>query len=369
MGWEMKILYDGEIYAMQRAGGINRYFENLIARLPETYHPFLTANRRSPTINFPAHKNLRVCQYRDFRPSRMSNQLRVHYFRYCLARLSFDLVHPTYYSLLSRQELASLSAPLVITVHDMVHEIFADQLGSKDGTVSAKKKACLAAQAIICISENTRKDLIKYYPHLEEKISVIYQAGDLDSTLSYGNEPVPLSPYYLYVGSRTAAYKNFGRLLVAFSKAVSVNPDLSLCVVGPPFNESELSQIHDLGMAQHIEHYGYIHDRHLAKLYRCSLGLVYPSLYEGFGIPPLEAMKCGTVAIAANTSSIPEVVGDAGILFSPTATHDLADILLDLVERPTERERLIQKGFERSQLFSWDKTVAQTLEVYSSVTA
>jgi glycosyltransferase involved in cell wall biosynthesis len=108
-------------------------------------------------------------------------------------------------------------------------------------------------------------------------------------------------------------------------------------------------------------------DRHLAKLYRCSIALVYPSLYEGFGIPPLEAMSCGTPVIAANTSSIPEVVGDEGILFNPKSSDDLADILLSVLDNPLERDRLIKKGLQRSELFSWDRTVAQTLDVYCSV--
>ena len=92
-------------------------------------------------------------------------------------------------------------------------------------------------------------------------------------------------------------------------------------------------------------------DRVLAKLYRCSVAFVYPSLYEGFGIPPLEAMSCGTPVIASNTSSIPEVVGDAGILFDPKSSDDLADILLALLDSPIECDRLIKKGYERSKLF------------------
>ena len=120
-------------------------------------------------------------------------------------------------------------------------------------------------------------------------------------------------------------------------------------------------------LSGHIEHYEYVCDRHLAKLYRCSVAFVYPSLYEGFGIPPLEAMSCKTPVVAANCSSIPEVVGDAGLLFNPKATGDLADILLLLLDSPKERDRLIAKGHQRAQMFSWDKTVAQTVDVYRSV--
>jgi glycosyltransferase involved in cell wall biosynthesis len=111
----------------------------------------------------------------------------------------------------------------------------------------------------------------------------------------------------------------------------------------------------------------YVSDRHLAKLYRCSMAFIYPSLYEGFGIPALEAMSCGTPVIASNTSSIPEVVGDAGILFNPESSDDLADILMSVLDNPLERDRLIARGLKRSAMFSWDRTVAQTLDVYCPV--
>ncbi|NEQ19657.1 MAG: glycosyltransferase family 4 protein [Microcoleus sp. SIO2G3] len=207
---------------------------------------------------------------------------------------------------------------------------------------------------------------LERYSLPEDKITVTYLAGEIDASLSYGSEPVPTQPYYLYVGSRTS-YKNFDGLLAAFAKVASVHSEVRLCVVGSPFNQTEQQLIADLKLSDRIEHYGYASDRQLAKLYRCSVAFVYPSLYEGFGIPPLEAMSCGTVAVASNTSSIPEVVGDAGLLFDPKAIGDLADILLFLLDNPIERDRLIEKGYKRAKAFSWDKTALQTLEVYRSV--
>ncbi|MCY7291410.1 MAG: glycosyltransferase family 4 protein, partial [Ferruginibacter sp.] len=212
-----------------------------------------------------------------------------------------------------------------------------------------------------------KKDLLERYPLLENKVKVTYLAPGKNVSIAYGSEPVPSRPYYLYVGSRSSGYKNFDGLLSAFAKAVSVQPDLTLCVVGSPFNQIELKLIAEFKLANHIEHYSHPNDCHLAKLYRCSIALVYPSLYEGFGIPPLEAMSCGTVIIASNCSSIPEVVGDAGILFNPQAVLDLADILLSLLDNSLERDRLIAKGYQRAKMFSWDKTVAQTLDIYRSI--
>lgn len=363
----MQILYDGQIYARQTAGGINRYFANLISRLPQDFTPALTTCQ-SQKVNYPTHPNLKTFFYQrwGFRPGRVSYWLEQYYFRAITAFNNFNVIHPTYYSLLTRQEFKQSRYPVVLTVYDMIHELFSEQMDANGRQIEEKRKAILAAQAIICISENTKKDLLERYSLPEEKVTVTYLASEIDASLSHGSEPVSSRPYYLYVGSR-AKYKNFDRLLAAFAKAVSVQPDIALCVVGAPFNETEQKQIAELQLSDRIEHYAYASDTHLAKLYRCSIAFVYPSLYEGFGIPPLEAMFCGTAVVASNGSSIPEVVGDAGILFDPESIGDLADILLSLLDSPTERDRLITNGQQRAKAFSWDKTVTQTLDVYRSV--
>ena len=148
------------------------------------------------------------------------------------------------------------------------------------------------------------------------KIIVTYLAADLDEQLAHGAESVPARPYFLYVGSR-APYKNFDGLLQAASQMDSGQSEVAMCVVGPALTNEEQQKIAALGLSGRIEHYGHADDAQLAKLYRCSLAFVYPSLYEGFGIPPLEAMQCGTPVVACNTSSIPEVVGNAGFSVRP----------------------------------------------------
>lgn len=362
----MRILYDGKIYQIQPAGGINRYFANLISRLPPSLVPtFTTCESRD--LHYPFHPNLRVFSYPRFGSSRsISSWLEKQYFRSVAAFNRFDIAHPTYYTLLSRQELNKYRCPVVLTVHDLIYELFPEQADPRGRKADNKRKAILAATAIICVSENTKKDLLERHPSLEDRVTVTYLASDIDASLAYGSEPVPLQPYYLYVGSR-AKYKNFDGLLRAFTKTISIQPNVVLCIVGSPLDETEEKLIADLKLTNHIEYYGYVSDNHLAKLYRCSVAFVYPSLYEGFGIPPLEAMSCGTAVVASNCSSIPEVVGDAGLLFDPKSTKDLADILLLLLNSSTERDRLIAKGYERAKTFSWEKTVAQTVDVYRSV--
>jgi glycosyltransferase involved in cell wall biosynthesis len=363
----MKIFYDGQIYAGQTAGGINRYFANIIDRLPIYAQPTLSVPYRKNKLHYPQHPNIKLQEFRGFRPHRISHRLRSNYFRWLQSRQSYDIFHPTYYDLLTNEPCSNRNGALVVTVHDMIPELFAAQMDPEGYTTTIKQQAIHAAQKLICVSENTKRDLLEIYPEVAPKVVVIYEASELSSTQANGDEPVPAAPYFLYVGSRTKEYKNFDTLLVAFSKASSINPEIRLCVVGSPFNRAEEELIAELKLSDLIHHYCYASDSHLAKLYHCSVAFVYPSLYEGFGIPPLEAMACGTVVIASNSSSIPEVVGDAGILFEPKAISDLADIMLHMLDSPSDRDQMIAKGHARHQQFSWEATATQTVEVYRSL--
>src|SRR5262249_25004462 len=152
----------------------------------------------------------------------------------------------------------------------------------------------------------------------------------------------------------------FSGLLKAFAKVFDANSEVRLAVVGAKFSAAEERYINELKLTGKIINYGYASDNHLAKLYRHSLAFVYPSLYEGFGIPPLEAMACGGLVVAANQASIPEVVGDAAILFDPDAKDQLPSILEQISKGFAQREEFIAKGFDRVKLFSWEKTASQT---------
>lgn len=364
----MRILYDGAI-CQEPAGGINRYFANVIRRLPETFTPHLTTCRR-PSEHDPVHPRLEVHRFTRFRPRRLSLRFERAYFRRVADSHSFDLAHPTYYTLLSQRELADYRCPVVITVWDMIHELFPEV--DPFGRLAAhKRRAVEVADAVICISENTKKDLLERYPAAEGKVTVTHLAADLDAGRdtgkARGNEPVPSAPYFIYVGAR-AGYKNFDGLCNAFARTAAAQPLTALCVVGTPFSRSEERKLATLGLTDRVEHYGQVSDSHLATLYRHSIALVYPSLYEGFGIPPLEAMACGAPVIASNRSSIPEVVGDAAILFDPEKEDELTDILMTMPGDTGRRDLLIEKGYRRAAKFSWDSTVLQTLKVYNRVT-
>ncbi|MFN2598980.1 MAG: glycosyltransferase family 4 protein, partial [Pyrinomonadaceae bacterium] len=294
----MRILYDGMIYELQAAGGINRYFAKVINHLPPDFVPTLLVKQTRP-LNFPEHINLTVKTLGRMRLPRVSYRLSLYlskfedyYVRRAARSRRFDLAHPTYYTLLTGRDVRDYRCPVVLTVHDMIHEIFSRQMDPTGREADAKRKAIAAADAVICVSQNTKKDLLERHAIPENKVRVIYQASDLNESLAHGDEHAPARPYFIYVGSRSS-YKNFDALLRAFAKIAPARDDLSLCVVGSPFREDERKLIAALRLGGRVGHLGYANDSHLAKLYRCSLALVYPSLYEGFGIPPLEAMACG----------------------------------------------------------------------------
>lgn len=364
----MRILYDGEIFSGQAYGGINTYFLNLLSRFPNSFD----ANVLISDSSLAAFPRFPRVKYDYIQSSKLWPKTIGKWHDHCsykrrLRNLSADIIHPTYYSLLTGISVEKIRGPIVVTVWDMIHELYAQHY-DPDGTKSAaKKKAIMAASAIICISENTKKDLMTIYKVPESKIWVTLLApGIVMPALNENSAGAEGSSYFLYVGGRKY-HKNFTGLLNAFSRVVSSIPDVSLCVVGRPFQEHELKQIYALGLTGRVINKGGVCDEDLATLYSRSLALVYPSLYEGFGIPPLEAMACGSVAIVANRSSIPEVVGQAAILFDPDLDGDLEDKLFEVVRKPALRSFYISAGKEWVKQFSWNKTADQTFQIYKTV--
>jgi glycosyltransferase involved in cell wall biosynthesis len=328
----------------------------------------LTSARRH-AINFPDHPRLELHVHELPRWTKavrsIARVVQRRRFRRLQRAMPADVLHPTYYGLLSQTAWDACGLPVVLTVHDLIHERFRTELDPQGETAERKRQAVAAADAIICVSQHTKADLLEIYAPPAEKISVIPHASDLQPS-DLAPPPTNGPPYFLYVGSR-ATYKNFARLLDALQAIAGRHADVELQVVGPPFQAGERTRIEQLGLQHRIRHCGHVADRELVPLYRGSVAFVYPSLYEGFGIPVLEAMSCGCVVVASNRTSIPEVVGGAGLLFDPSSTEALAACLADLLESPARRQALIDQGFRRAQQFSWERTAEQTVAVYRAV--
>jgi glycosyltransferase involved in cell wall biosynthesis len=363
----MNILYDGRIYTIQVAGGINRYYANIISRLPQNAHPTLLSREIRDT-NWPGHANLKIVSPEGSSawPPLLARMIDRQRLCSVVRSTKPDIVHPTFYQTITQDDFRVYPHPIVLTVYDMTME---KVLASKDvdGVQRRiKKKAILAADAIICISHHTRKDLLELYSIPEERVVVTHLASEIDAGMAQNAGKIPEAPYFLFVGTRRG-YKNFALLLDAFSKVAERQKDVRLCVVGAPFTHDEKRSMADLKVDGRVDNVGYVADRYLAKLYRCSVAFVYPSCYEGFGIPLLEAMACGTPVVASNCTSIPEVVGDAALLFDPCSGEELTEGLLRLLSSVSIRKDLIEKGYQRVKLFSWDVTATKTIEVYKSL--
>lgn len=359
----MRILYDGYIYDFQQYGGINRYFNEVIGRLPADATPLVSSylGRRA---FWPEHPRLRVVRAHPCTGIPPLAPLGRAWMALRSATTGADLLHPSYYLQHAAASLKRRGVPLVITVHDMIHELFADQL-DPDHTIAHAKRRCIeAADAILCISEHTRQDLVARFPATARRTFVTPLASSLTvDHAAAAAYPGIDRPYFIHVGGREG-YKNFTTVLEAWARFAPDHPDIRLRVVGSPWRSSEQARIAGTVPAGSVIHMGKVSDAELAILYHRSLALLYPSCYEGFGLPPLEAMRCGTAVICAAASSLPEVGGDAPLYFDPSRPDDLVVQMRTLASSSSVREQCIAKGAARAALFSWDHTAALTLDVY-----
>lgn len=377
----MKIAYDPQIFCAQTYGGISRYFCEIasrIAQVPEVdvsifapLHLNAYLAHMSPGLvsGFPAPNT------DSFRTRRGTN-----YPRLALRGLGLlmgagmlqamgpDIVHETYFS---PYRLGARRARRVLTIYDMIHEKFPTSFSSSDKTVRYKVLAAERADHVICISESTRCDAINILGLPADKTSVIYLGFDLMSSSSDEKSDSEgfwtESPYLLYVGNR-GGYKNFSRLLEAYGTSLQLKSDYKLlCFGGGKFQLDEINKINALGLdGSRVMQIGG-DDLFLSELYKHASAFIYPSLYEGFGIPPLEAMSHDCPVICSNTSSMPEVVGEAGAYFDPSDTGAMQAEIERVVASESDRKLLVLKGRERLKSFSWDRCAAETLDIYKNL--
>ena len=236
-------------------------------------------------------------------------------------------------------------------------------------------KTIKSADKIISISHHTKQDLIKYFKITEDKIKVIHLAANENYKPLNEKEIINIKQKYnlnysfiLYVGTLEPR-KNIPTLLKALYKLKKQGIKHKLVITGKKGwkYKSIFETIDKLNLQKDVIFTGYVPDEDLPALYNAADLFVYPSLYEGFGLPPLEAMACGTPVITSNTSSLPEVVGDAGIMVNPYDVDELANKIYEVLTNDGLREELSKKGLERAKLFSWKKCAEEHLKVYEEV--
>jgi len=366
----MRIAYDYQIFGSQRYGGISRYFFEIANHLAG-----FESNMVQCLINSPVYVNeylrnssheLQICGVSLPPIPRVEVIYRSinRFFSPLFMNLwSPNIVHHTYYS---QRSVVPASSKTVVTVYDMIHELYPQFFSPRDPTRAYKKIAVEGADHVICISENTRRDLVQLLGVPSHKTSVVH----LGFSLLQAEEPNALSPrrpFLLHVGGR-AGYKNFERLLIAYASRRALFDQYDLVTFGQGrLQPRERDLIKDLNIPLGRVRQLSGGDSVLSTLYKQAAMFVYPSLYEGFGIPLLEAMSFGCPVACSNTSSIPEVVGDAALQFNPSDTDAIADALVALSSSPALRAQLIELGKSRVRSFSWNKCAMQTLEIYKKL--
>ena len=363
----MNILYDHSIFLMQKYGGISRYFYNLAKHLKDNnkieifaplFRNYYIKDLPAEVVNgkyyekFPLKTNRILNCYSNFLTNRY------------IQKKDFDIVHHTYFF---KKHIQNKSHKTVITVYDMIHELFQDQGLKNDPTTKLKKVAVMNSDHIICISESTKRDLLNFYNIDQRKISVIHLGFELNN--NYTDKKIKNNgvPFLLYVGERFK-YKNFEKMIIAFSSSKLLKENFNiLSFGGPPFSAYEKDLFKNNSLFDEKVTHVSGDDKLLSSLYNSASAFVIPSLYEGFGIPPLEAMAHNCPVICSNTSSIPEVVGNAGEYFDPNSINEIKNALEKVLFDQNYQKKLIDNGKKRLKLFDWNSCAQHTKRVYESI--
>jgi glycosyltransferase involved in cell wall biosynthesis len=248
----------------------------------------------------------------------------------------------------------------------MIHERY-EEIRTIEKKISEHKRLLAKkASKIIAISENTKQDIIRYFDVGEKKIDVVYLGNSITpKSLPENTISVP-KKYILYVGVRSF-YKNFKPFLSSIVSSLKKDAELHLiCAGGGDFSGDEISLFQKFGIRHKVIHHP-VGDEFLGGLYQNARVFVFPSLYEGFGIPVLEAFACGCPAVLSDTSSLPEIAKGAALYFNPDDENSIRETVEKVLYDETVRKELIAKGYERVKIFSWEKTARETRKIYESL--
>lgn len=381
----MKVLFDHQAFTGWRYSGVSKSFYELIGHLPKDVE-YEVSIEQSNNIYLQSS-----CFVPNLKPAKFDNQYFTthHYFpgigtiykflskygiiqseSYCNTRASikaldennYDVFHPTFFN---PYFLKYLKKPFVLTIHDMMPELFPQYFKHDDSQIIAKKILVNKAAAIVAISEKTKADVVDILKVDPKRITVIHHGGPVREEIN--DASLFPAPYFLYVGVRDR-YKNFKQTLRDFAQFATTHRDILLVCTGPDFNSEELSMIKQLNIQDSVKHIT-ASEHQMKVLFSNAIAFIYPSLYEGFGMPILEAMAYGCPVLLNNKSCFPEIGGNAAIYFDST------DNVSDLPEKmehvysvsAKERISIIEKGYCQLARFSWEKSSRQLADVYKSV--
>lgn len=376
----MKILFDDVAFDQSPYSGVSRYLTQVIANLPSGAIPILpileTSNiyLQHPPFNVPAAR----CSYQTFFPKssfpgkrRMFNLLsdiafplyptaerrnRTEFNR-LLRLLDFDILHLTsahYYGMHWRRCIGK--RPIIVTLHDVIPE----KLLHQRAVERERNRIIRYATRFIAVSETTKRDFVGLYGVPKEKVDVVYHGPSYSSPIR--KEPLFPWPYLLYVGKRNG-YKNFRFFARAIAPWLQARTQFRLVCTGRPFNPDEIRLLNGLGLVNRCIA-RFVPEEDMGTLYHHAFAFVYPSRYEGFGIPILDAFEAGCPVILNNASCFPEIGGEAALFFQDGEADTLLDALGRLEVDPKFRNRMSEAGKTRARLFSWKTAAEQTFRSY-----
>lgn len=350
----MRIILDNIVFSLQRAGGISVYWTELLKRIGlynNNYKVFEYKNNNVHRKEFDGDL-LKI----KSEPSFLLQLKR--YLPILLKSSKRTIFHSSYYRVAFGRNVKN-----VVTIHDFTFEKFLSKRKGAFLHIRQKAFGIKYADGIICVSESTKQDLISYFPNVnKEKIKVIYNGIDNDFR-NYNRKQILKNEnkkYILFIGSRVS-YKNF---YVAVD-TIKLNSNYCLYIIGPDLTSEEIAYLYEK-IKNKYKLLGNVSKKQLIEYYSNAFCLLYPSSYEGFGIPIIEAMSLGCPVIAVNISSIPEVAGDAALLCN-APKPELFSNCISKLEVTSFRKEMIERGKVQSQKFSWDKMVKETMNFYNYI--
>ena len=379
----MKVLYDHQAFEMQKFGGVSNSFVKLIEELPKEIE-YNIAIKESDNVHLKesaiaVSAPLKCGPGNFITSSHFMGQGRLYelysklfprftsygrnklYAIDTLIKGEFDIFHPTFFETYFLPYLKG--KPFVLTVHDMIPELYFPR---RDLQVRTKPILCEKAAHIVVVSKKTKQDLVEMLHVPEEKVTVIYHGAPSSCTNSFSKRQIQ-GRYILYVGQR-GLYKNFFPMLKSLLPIFQNYPDIKLVCTGPNFSKKEKQCFQSWGVKDKIVHI-YVSDTELYNLYANALCFIYPSAYEGFGIPILEAYRANCPVLLNHSSCFPEIALNAAVYFHlDDNTSDLTRVMNDFLHMTTkEREELIDKQQKRMMAFSWKESAKKLADVYTSI--
>lgn len=367
----MRILYDHQIFSYQKYGGISRYFSEL-------YREFSTMDGIEIQLGFEKSVNHYLNELLSGRNSNIeqvdtSNLLHKYFIyksnrKFCIKLLKenkFDVLHSTFYD---PYTITHNKRPHIVTIHDMTPELYPEYYSGtlysyliSKKWIQGKKELVAKADKIIAISNNTKKDIMEIYNTPARKIDVIYHG--------YNELPTPSGklipePYILYVGLRNK-YKNFKTFVDGITPILKKEKIKALCIGGGAFTKKEVTLLKENNLEDYFIQMS-VNESGLASAYTHALCFIFPSEYEGFGMPILEAFSCGCPVVLNNASCFPEIAKDAALYFNNKNLDEMRSAIKIVLDSAFEKKILLEKAQKQLERFSWTSTARQVYDLYKS---